>query len=83
MTISVALAMFQRDGRWLLQLCDDTDSIIYPSHWGLFGGHVEPGESPADAVQRELEEEISWALSTTAAVVLRCQWHTHRPRFPR
>ena len=63
MTISVALAMLHRDGRWLLQLRDDIDSIIYPGHWGLFGGHVEPGESPADAVQRELEEEISWAPS--------------------
>ncbi len=63
MTISVALAMLQRDGRWLLQLRDDIDSIIDPGHWGLFGGHVEPGECPADAVQRELEEEISWAPS--------------------
>ena len=61
MTISVALAMLHRDGRWLLQLRDDIDSIIYPGHWGLFGGHVESGESPADAVQRELEEEISWS----------------------
>jgi len=63
MTISVALAMLQRDGRWLLQLRDDDDSIIYPGHWGLFGGHVEPGETPAEAVQRELEEEISWSPS--------------------
>ena len=63
MTISVALAMLHRDGRWLLQLRDDIDSIIYPGHWGLFGGHVEPGESSADAVQRELKEEISWAPS--------------------
>ena len=63
MTISVALAMLHRDGHWLLQLRDDIDSIIYPGHWGLFGGHVEPGESPADAVERELMEEISWAPS--------------------
>ena len=63
MTISVALAMLERDGRWLLQLRDDIDSIIYPGHWGLFGGHVEPGESAAEAVQRELEEEISWRPS--------------------
>ena len=53
--------MLHRDRRWRLQLRDDIASIIYPGHWGLFGGHVEPGESPADAVQRELEEEISWA----------------------
>ena len=64
MTISVALAVLHRDGRWLLQLGDDIDAIIYPGPWGLFGGQVESGESPADAVQRELKEEISWAPST-------------------
>ena len=65
MTISVSLAMLQRDGLWLLQLRDDIDSIIYPGHWGLFGGHLEPGESPAESVVRELKEEIGWSPSTT------------------
>ena len=60
MTYSVALAMLQRDGCWLLQLRDDIDTIIYPGHWGLFGGHVEAGEAPEQAVLRELEEEIGW-----------------------
>ena len=61
MTISVALAMLQRDGRWLLQLRDDIDTIIYPGHWGLFGGHLEPSETPVQALMRELQEEIDWA----------------------
>ena len=39
---AVALAMLQREGQWLLQLRDDIDSIIYPGHWGLFGGHLDP-----------------------------------------
>ena len=65
MMFSVALAMLQRDGRWLLQLRDDIDSIIYPGHWGLFGGHLEPGESPAESVVRELKEEISWSPPAT------------------
>ena len=65
MMSSVALAMLQRDGRWLLQLRDDIDSIIYPGHWGLFGGHLEPGESPAECVVRELKEEISWSPPAT------------------
>ena len=52
MTISVALAMLQRDGRWLLQLRDDIDTIIYPGHWGLFGGPVPELESGMVLSQR-------------------------------
>ena len=60
MTYAVALAMLQRDGQWLLQLRDDIDTIIYPGHWGLFGGHLDPGETATEAVMRELQEEIDW-----------------------
>ena len=45
MTYAVALAMLERDGQWLLRLRDDIDTIIYPGHWGLFGGHLDPGET--------------------------------------
>ena len=31
----------------------------YPDCWDLFGGHVEPGESPEEAARRECREEIS------------------------
>jgi 8-oxo-dGTP diphosphatase len=31
---------------------------ICPSTWDLIGGHLEPGESPAEALVRELYEEI-------------------------
>jgi mutator protein MutT len=30
----------------------------YPDVWDLPGGHVEPGESPAAALARELQEEL-------------------------
>jgi 8-oxo-dGTP diphosphatase len=60
---AVALAMLEREGRWLLQLRDDIDSIIYPGHWGLFGGHLDPGETASEAVHRELQEEIAWSPS--------------------
>lgn len=60
---AVALAMLQREGLWLLQLRDDIDSIIYPGHWGLFGGHLDPGETATEAVLRELHEEIDWSPS--------------------
>ena len=60
MAIEVALAMLQRDGRWLIQLRDEIPTIVAPGCWGLFGGHLEPGETPEQALRRELLEEISW-----------------------
>jgi 8-oxo-dGTP diphosphatase len=51
------------DGRYLLQLRDDKPGIFFPAHWGLFGGAVEPGELPADALRRELKEELDLAVA--------------------
>ena len=56
----VALAMLRRHGRWLMQLRDDVPGIVAPGCWGLFGGHLDPGETPEQALRRELLEEISW-----------------------
>jgi 8-oxo-dGTP diphosphatase len=57
----------QPDGsrRYLLQLRDDIPTIAFPGKWGFFGGAVEEGESPDDAVTRELEEEISASAEMT------------------
>jgi 8-oxo-dGTP diphosphatase len=43
---------------YLLQLRDFKSSIVYPGHWGVFGGGMEEGESPETAICRELTEEI-------------------------
>ena len=43
---------------FLMQLRDDIPSILYPGHWGLFGGHLDPGETAEVCVHRELKEEI-------------------------
>jgi len=46
------------DGRYLMQLRDQKPDILYPGHWGLFGGALEPGEHPDAALRRELREEL-------------------------
>ena len=48
------------DGRYLLQLRDDKPTIHMPDHWALFGGSLDPGEAPAAAMVRELEEELGF-----------------------
>lgn len=64
--IHVAIAILYRQDQFLLQLRDNIPGIIYPGHWGLFGGHIEPGETPDVAVEREIFEEIGYKLPTLA-----------------
>jgi 8-oxo-dGTP diphosphatase len=71
MPLEIAVAMLERQGQWLLQLRDDIPGIVHPGTWGLFGGHLDPGETPEQAVRRELVEEIGWQ-----AVPLR-HWFSH------
>jgi len=58
MSVEVALAVLHQGGHWLLQLRDDVPGIVAPGCWGLFGGHLDPGETPKQALRRELWEEI-------------------------
>jgi 8-oxo-dGTP pyrophosphatase MutT (NUDIX family) len=35
---------------------------LFPNCWDIVGGHVDPGETPAEALERELIEETGWQL---------------------
>lgn len=61
--VSTAL-LFDKNGKFLIYLRDDKDSIPFPNHWDLFGGHVEEGESPETALLREIEEELGITVSS-------------------
>lgn len=52
-------------GEVLLQLRDDDPALLYPGHWTIPGGHVEPGETPAEAIRRELREEMALDVPLT------------------
>ncbi len=57
--------MIECDGRWLLQLRDDTEGFSIPAS----GPSLEDISILGDfelALQRELEEEINWAGSDLA-----------------
>ena len=50
-------AILVRGGQVLLGKRSE-DRSFYPGVWDVIGGHCEDGESPTDAVLRELQEEI-------------------------
>jgi 8-oxo-dGTP pyrophosphatase MutT (NUDIX family) len=65
--VHVAIAILYQDNKFLMQLRDNIPNIPYPGHWALFGGHIEPGETPDVAVQREILEEIGYTLPSFLA----------------
>lgn len=61
--MAYAGVILEKDGKILLQLRDNKPNILYPNHWGTFGGGVEKGETPKQTAVREIEEEIGVILS--------------------
>ena len=57
---AVAALLVLEGGRYLMQLRDAMPNIFYPDHWGCFGGAVDPGERPQEALARELREELEF-----------------------
>ena len=59
----IAAIILENDKReFLLALRDNKSWIPFPSHWDLIGGHVEEGETPEEALIREVKEELNIEL---------------------
>ena len=52
----VSVGIIRRDG--LVLACQRKSSALYPLKWEFPGGKIEAGESPAQALARELHEEL-------------------------
>jgi 8-oxo-dGTP diphosphatase len=57
-----AVSAFLRNpkGRVIAQLRDDKPGLMFPNCWSTLGGGIEEGETPEQAVQREVTEEIEF-----------------------
>lgn len=54
--------LFDKNNKLLIYLRDNKDTIPFPNHWDLFGGYVESGETPEEALAREVQEELGIQL---------------------
>jgi 8-oxo-dGTP diphosphatase len=54
---TVVAAVIERDGRILI--CQRRRGEAHELKWEFPGGKMEPGESPDDALRRELSEELA------------------------
>jgi 8-oxo-dGTP diphosphatase len=59
----IAAIIFENEkGEFLLYLRDNKPNIPFPDHWDLIGGHIEEGETPDEALVREVKEELGMDL---------------------
>ena len=57
-----AIILENKEGEFLFYMRDDKPEIPFPAHWDLIGGHVEEGETPEEALVREVKEELGYDL---------------------
>jgi 8-oxo-dGTP pyrophosphatase MutT (NUDIX family) len=71
------MAINKQPGAWALIFCPTTGTFLLgkrsptvnkPGLWNLFGGRIDPQESPLSALLRELHEETAFAVSSNGAV---------------
>jgi 8-oxo-dGTP diphosphatase len=63
------------DGRIFAQRRSATRRL-FPGCWDLVGGHFEPGESPRQTLERELEEETGWELGQLLGLRTVVDWES-------
>lgn len=54
--------LLDKEGKLLVYQRDNKPTIPFPNHWDLFGGIVENGETPEQALVREIQEELGIRL---------------------
>ncbi|MBZ0298147.1 MAG: GNAT family N-acetyltransferase [Anaerolineae bacterium] len=62
---TVSALLLTPEGKLVAQLRDNKPGLPYPNCWSTLGGKIELGESPDDAMRRELIEEIEFCPPLT------------------
>ncbi len=60
-----------------MQLRDEMPSIVPPGCWGIFGGHLDPGEAPKLTLGRQLLEGQDMVWVSAEDFLAGSIWGTH------
>jgi len=71
--ICVAALIFDDQDRLFL-VRRAPDRALFGGSWDVVGGHVEPGETPAEALRREVREETGWQVAGVVAELPPWTW---------
>lgn len=63
-----AIILYNDKQEVLMQHRDDNKKFL-PGYWGSFGGHIEEGETPEEALKRELIEELEYEVKNPTLFV--------------
>lgn len=74
-----AIFMSMETGRVMLNL--RSENVTYSNYWGFIGGKVEAGETPEQALTREIHEEIGDNIPELRDIELFDKFKTPNGRF--
>ncbi|MFT4310207.1 MAG: NUDIX domain-containing protein [Candidatus Woesearchaeota archaeon] len=58
----MSLLIVNNNQEVLLQMRDNIPHILFPNMFSTFGGRIEQGETPQQAILREIEEELALCI---------------------
>jgi len=67
---NVAIIILYDDKKRILLQHRKEDAERLPGYWGFFGGGIDEGETPEEAVRRETKEELNYELGNPKLVMV-------------
>jgi 8-oxo-dGTP pyrophosphatase MutT (NUDIX family) len=71
--LTVGAIIVDTEGRVLVQR-RSAERKLFPGLWDIPGGHVEPDETPLEALAREVYEETGWRVTRIVAELGEWRW---------